>query len=285
MLRIDIGATVGAGDVNEDVAGWCDGAAWVIDGASGVSAALMEGESDAAWLAREADRQFRTILTAYPDISSPELVRQTCIACRDAFLSGASREASGAHEHPSAAFAMVRAVGRDVELLTLGDCRIAWRRNGGDPELFGTTDLAPIEARTIARVASLLFERPDMREKDLRAALLPLLRANRALMNTEGGYWVLGLSPEAADHLDIVRRPARAGEEFAIASDGFLRLVELFGRAGPADLLAISTDAGFEARLEELRSVEAEPESRRRFPRVKVHDDVAFIRCTLIGEG
>jgi serine/threonine protein phosphatase PrpC len=285
MLRIDVGATAGSGDINEDVVGWCDGAAWVIDGASGVGASLLEEETDATWLAREADRQFKRLLTANPAIPSAELVREASLACLAAFESGATRSPEGPHEHPSAAFAMVRAFGSEVELLTLGDCRIACRGSDGGAELFGTTDLAPIEAQTIARVASLLSEHPEMHEDELRARLMPLLSSNRALMNTEGGYWVLGTSPDAAEHLDLVRRPAGEGDEFAIASDGFLRLAELFEAADAADLLAIGTASDFDRWLERLRALEAEPGSRSRFPRVKLHDDVAFIRCTLTEGG
>lgn len=285
MLRIDVGVTVGSGDINEDVVGWCDCAAWVIDGASGVGASLLEEESDAAWLAREADRQFKRLLTADPAIASTELVREASLACLTAFTSGATRSPEGLHEHPSAAFAMVRVFRGQVELLTLGDCRIACRDRNGGAELFGTTELAPIEAQTIARVASLLSEHPEMREDELRARLMPLLRSNRALMNIEGGYWVLGTSPDAADHLDVVRRPAREGDEFAIASDGFLRLVELFEAADAGDLLAIGTASDFDRWLKQLRALESRPGSRSLFPRVKLHDDVAFIRCTLTEGG
>ncbi len=105
------------------------------------------------------------------------------------------------------------------------------------------------------------------------------LRANRSLMNREGGYWVLSTDPAAADHVWQTRIPLRAGQRFAIASDGFLRLVELFGTATPADLLAISGAEDAARRIERLRDLERQPDSLRRFTRVKPHDDASLVVC------
>src|SRR3546814_6143891 len=100
--------------------------------------------------------------------------------------------------------------------------------------------------------------------------LLPHLRANRRLMNSVEGYWILGTDPAAADHLDVAVVEAAPGDRFALASDGFLRLEELVGTLAPVDLLAIDTTAAFDRHLVAHRMLEAEAGSGRRFPRVTV---------------
>lgn len=279
MFKVNVAQSDGAGAVNEDVVGFCNDAAWVIDGATGLGAALLEAPSDAAWLAAQADGAFRRLLHDDPGIATRDLVRATIEQCRSALRRDASRFPAEPHEHPSAAFAMVRVCGGDIEFATLGDCRIAYADAAGVARLFGETPLTAIEARTIALAERVMAREPGIAADALKEALLPQLRANRSLMNTPGGYWVLGTEPAAAEHLDMTTMPVAAGQCFAIASDGYLRLVELFAVAAPEDLLATADDGSFARSLSRLRSLEREPDSCRRYPRVKRHDDASFIHC------
>lgn len=285
MLNVNCAGFWGQGQVNEDVVGHAAGAAWVIDGATGLGASLLDAPSDAAWFAERADLHFRRILVDRPDMDMGDLLATVMAACRDDLENEAARPADGPHEHPSAAIAIVRLVADGVELATLGDCRIAHRKADGAAHLFGTTALDAIEGRTIAWAATLLFERPEMSPDELKDALLPRLRENRRLMNVEGGYWVLGTDPRAAAHADRTVLPHRPGASFALASDGFLRLVELFRVADPTDLLAIASTADLDTWMARLRAIEAEPGSMLRHPRVKPSDDASFINVQFDAEG
>ncbi len=281
MLRVTGSWSQGSGAVNEDVVGHCEGAAWVIDGATGLGANLIAGPSDAAWIATCADRELRAGFTRDSARSTPDILREVMAACRDAFAAACGRAAAAPHELPSAALALIRQVPDGIECATLGDCRIVYRDTDGAARLFGTTNLTTFEARTIAMAEHFLAEAPDVDPLDLRALLLPQLQENRRMMNVPGGYWVLGTDPAAADHCDVAVVPAVPGDCFALASDGFLRLIELFAVATPADFLAIETLAGFDQRLEQLRTLERAPYSCRSFARVKVSDDASFVHCSV----
>ncbi|MFL0415883.1 protein phosphatase 2C domain-containing protein [Sphingomonas sp. 179-A 2A2 NHS] len=285
LLKVNVAKSDGPGPVNEDVVGHCPGAAWVIDGATGVGAALLEAPSDAAWLANMADAELRSVLIQSPDTPTRDLVRSVIERCRDALGRHALREPDGSHEHPSAAFAMVRVMDGGVEFATLADCRIAYTGEDGNAQLFGTTALGAIEGKTIALVERIIDLHPGITPAELKEAVLPQLRENRRLMNKPDGYWVLGTEPAAAEHLDVMRMPVDAGRRFAIASDGYLRLVELFAVATPHDLLAIDDDEAFAKWLYTLRDLERTEGSCRRYPRVKVHDDASFLHCEFQGEG
>lgn len=278
MLRLDCEACVPGGAVNEDVVGHTADAAWVIDGATGVGAALLEEPSDAAWLARRADRAIRSLLASDPGIRTGQLIREVCVACRDDLGRLSSRRANGTHEHPSAAIAIVRSRPHGLELATLGDCRIAYRDQHGQARLFGETGLAAFEAKTVALVRRLLRAEPALGPNELRERLRPQLLENRRSMNVEGGYWVLGTNPAAADHLDAMVVPTAIGSPFAIGSDGFLRLVELFGLASPGDLLAIADQGALGVWMDRLRHIERGEGSWAMHPRVKLHDDASFLR-------
>lgn len=285
MLKVNVSATQGAGPVNEDVAGHCGDAAWVIDGATGVGEPVLFGASDAAWFANRVNVVLGDILRDRPAIATRDLLIETIVACRAAFECAAPRGPLDAAAFPSAAFAMVRQMGDSIEFTTLGDCRVAYRAADGSARLFGGTALAPFEERSIALAVELRRANPAIDPVTLKEALFPHLRETRRLMNQTGGYWILGIDPAAADHVDRMVVEAKPGDGFALASDGFLRLVEVFGVAAAADLLAIDTGQHFDAQLKRLRALESEPGSLTGYPRIKRHDDVSFVQCEYRVEG
>ncbi|MEJ2408804.1 MAG: protein phosphatase 2C domain-containing protein [Novosphingobium sp.] len=279
MLRIDIAASAGPSHVNEDAVGHHGDAAWVIDGATGIGGRLLDGPSDAAWFARTANAVLANVLAARPLSPTVEILREVMARCAEALVREQIRPAEGPHEMPSAAFAMVRVIDGEAELTTLADCRIAALDAEGDARLFGASALDAIEARTLAAVQAILAAEPEIAPEALKARLMPGLRENRARMNREEGYWILGVDPAAADHVWQARLPLMAGQRFAVASDGFLRLVDLFGVAGPAEMLGISGGEGWEEWIGRLRALEREPGSLNRFARVKRHDDASLVVC------
>src|SRR3546814_191852 len=96
-------------------------------------------------------------------------------------------------------------------------------------------------------------------------------------MNVDGGYWVLGLQMEAIERADRAELPA-GDWAIALASDGFLRLADMFAHLGASDLLSIENRAEFEKCYSDLRNLEQVDGSLRRHPRAKISDDVSFIR-------
>lgn len=279
MLKIETAVSDGQGSVNEDAVGHHGNAAWVIDGATGIGASLLDAPSDASWLAQTASRLLGEVLAQNPDLPTVEVLRIVMTRSAEALEREQVRPAAAPHEHPSAAFAMVRIIDGEAEFTTLADCRVAALDEAGEAQLFGVSTLDAIEARTLAAAKAILDADPAVTPEALKAQLMPGLRANRSLMNREGGYWVLGTDPAAADHVWQTRIPLRAGQRFAIASDGFLRLVELFGTATPADMLAISGAEDAARWIERLRDLERQPDSLRRFTRVKPHDDASLVVC------
>jgi len=289
MLKIEISVSDGQGSVNEDAVGHYGNAAWVIDGATGIGPSLLDAsegaDSDAAWLARTASRLIGEVLAESPALATVEVLRTVMTRCGQALARAQVRSAEWLHELPSAAFAMVRIVDGQAEFTTLADCRIAALDDAGEARLYGASSLDAMEARTLEAARAILAAEPAIAPDALKARLMPGLRANRALMNREGGYWVLGTDPAAAEHVWQERKALRPGQRFAIASDGFLRLIELFGAAGPRDMLALGDERDAGHWLERLRDLERQPGSMRRYLRVKPHDEASIVVCRVAEDG
>ncbi|PVE52025.1 hypothetical protein DC429_17010 [Arthrobacter sp. TPD3018] len=280
MLRIDVALSDGQGYANEDAIGHHGNAAWVIDGATGIGPSILDAPSDAAWLAQTASRLLVEALAEDPGCPTIDLLRRVMKRCAEALTRVQLRADVDPCDLPSAAFAMVRIIDDAVEITGFADCRVVAVDATGEARLYGASDLDVVEARTLAAVKAIHDAEPTIDPDALKLRLLPGLRANRCLKNCEGGYWVFGPEAAAADHVWQARLPLQPGQRFAIASDGFLRLVELFGITTPADLLAIGTPEDAQAWLARLRDIEREPDSLRRHTRVKRHDDASLIVCT-----
>jgi hypothetical protein len=134
--------------------------------------------------------------------------------------------------------------------------------------------------REIRRIRAIA---PDTPLIDISARLAPQVAANRKRMNTPDGYWILSFVREAADHVQLatVERSSLANGEIMLATDGFLRLVEVYGVASYGDILDAPVEK-LDAYFKRLRKLERGDPEARRFVRLKGSDDATCIRCRLV---
>ncbi|TWB37079.1 protein phosphatase 2C domain-containing protein [Nitrospirillum viridazoti] len=261
---------------NEDAAGHHGDWAWVIDGATGVSGATIEGLSDAAWFARAVDQTLRRVLPDSGHLPTDAVLRRVVEDCTQAFAQATRDVPRAWHERPSAAFALLRRLGERLEMTTLGDCQIIHRAEDGQARVFGASAIPAFEERTLAAARRALDEAPDLTPAGLWDQVVDQLRANRRCMNAGGGYWVLSTDTDALAHVDRATIPVDGGP-VALASDGFLRLIDMFGRATAADFLGLDDQAKAESALRDLRRIEAADDPHHGHLRLKRSDDASFI--------
>jgi hypothetical protein len=252
------------GEPNEDAAGAASRAAWIVDGATGISGSNVTNEaSDAAWLAGQLHNQL-TVQGDAPDLPTLEA---SVAAAFDPF---AARLDGGDHLAPSACLGLVTAgPGGHLRGALLGDVTILLPING-QIERWTDERAKPFERLTFATLG-----------EDLGAAISDTTRrqimSNREKMNHDGGYWVVQpLRPWAKNALSFEAR-VDPGAMIVLASDGFMRLVDLFGAYSDESLHAALAGGGGEALMQELRERENRPDSMRLHRRVKIHDDATFI--------
>lgn len=291
MMRVMDAASDAAGRVNEDAfgtvggqaggqAGGVRGAAWVLDGATGLAEReIAPGGSDAAWYAARLSAALGRLSLGAGEPAAVFRAAIEEVAEAWAELSGAAPGAPGgppAHALPSAAGAWVRwsGPGLPAEVASIGDCRALWRPLGGRASvLAGPPPGADAWLDDAVREAQARgLPGPD----EIREALAPLLRRVRAGMNAPGGYWILGVVPDAADRMDRARVPDGPGH-LLLATDGFYRLVDAYGALDEDGLVAACVERGLAAVLAELRAIEAADPDCRRHPRFKPRDDATAV--------
>lgn len=273
----------GGGSVNDDRIGQAGSLAWVLDGSTDVGERrLLPGESDAAWLAETLHRALRQAAQK-PVPQLPELVRQLTHGARQAFDREALHPVREPHEQPAAAGIVAHLDGGHLHTASLADCQlIAWAP-GGPVQLLGADPKEGAGDKRVAEAVRKLSRPAAPTSKGLsREGLLPKLRAARARMNRPDGYGVFSLTEPPPRFLRLESVPAPAGTRLLLASDGFTRLSDVFGRYPLEGLLELSFAHGLEALVRELRALEAADADCSLYPRAKREDDVSAILIEVI---
>ena len=264
---------------NEDIAGAAGACAWIIDGSAFFSgAARTSEESEGAWLVRRIDALLRADPpedTAFPAWAEG-LERQLR---QDYAALGEGHPEREAGEGPSAVLGLVR-LRRDgdacrIEGAVIGDVSILIR-DGDRIERWTDLSSNPFEARTIA-AATADGHLPG--EVISPKALAQILR-NRRSLNRQGGYWAInpGLSWRAG--LRLFSAEIAPGATVLLASDGFMRLVDLVAHHDEARLMDEVARVGTAGAIAELRRLEGADPLAERFRRVKIHDDATALLVT-----
>jgi protein phosphatase 2C-like protein len=262
------GMKSGSGDdryVFDEAAGW----ACVIDGATDVGPVRIfsKAESDAARFAEIFAAELLAVPASATECPQAYITRllprlraavekEAKIPLRDAPLAS----------YPTAAATWIRAKNGKLEGATLGDAVTIVRDPSGKVSVFGETS-KPAEEQT--RAKSVMAMTPEQR--------LKWLQDTRAIHNTEQGYWVFGVQPEAAAHTVFQTADAPPGTRVLAMTDGFYRLVSPYGVYDDAGLIEAVNAKGLGPVMQELRGLEANPADDARIGRFKTSDDATAL--------
>jgi hypothetical protein len=271
--------TAPAQSVNEDAYGVYPDheapcAVWVLDGVTGLNdRALLPGPTDAAWFVAQVQEILPSLLSKEVDRPIPALVRALAARQTEAWLDEQGPEG---FETPAASFAMVRLIDDEIEITRLGDCSVLVERQHGFIDVLRNAALERLELKIKQTLVELrLAGLEDLAE--IQGRLLPALRAQRLRRNHPGGYGVLAPEPECLDMLRIERVPAAAVRRILLVSDGFYRLVDVYGALRDAELIQRAEEQGADGLLRELRTIEATDPNGARYPRLKPVDDATAV--------
>ncbi len=162
-----------------------------------------------------------------------------------------------------------------MDWLVLGDCTLILGREGA-PEVISDDRLAAVarDERAAMKAAP-----PDSEER--RYLHGRLVKAERALRNRPGGYWVAAADPLAAGAALYGTRPRKGVRQAALLTDGAARLATLFTLADWAECLSMLACQGPERLVRHVRDAELGDVAGTRWPRGKVHDDATAVYVSL----
>jgi len=261
--------------MNEDAVGATSTAAWVIDGATGVSDAppLVAGRTDAAWLAGVLNDTLRAAFHS-ERVDPLSALLQVEADIRGGFAKIKVGRELTAGEQPSAALAVAVSTNGAVHMLGVGDCRIIFETQGGEFGVFDPSDAAAAEHLIIAERNRLIAAYPG---EDPWPRLKPFIRSMREFANLEPGYAVVHPTRAWSRRIKQQARAAAELRHLLIASDGLYRLVDVFCALSIEELLQRATTDGLQSLCPQLRGLEHEDADCTRHPRVKIYDDASGV--------
>jgi serine/threonine protein phosphatase PrpC len=273
----------GDGRCNEDAFGCAGGAAWVMDGATALGGLRKNGLTAPAHFVSAYSEALQRMFALNETTDTRSILKTAIDRVEDVWIASDGVPSRDPAALPSATLILLRDRGHAVELVCLGDSRAIFRRHNAPAEAFGDSPVEMLDAKLIIDFKGIRAAAPDTRLEDVRDRLASQLAANRRLMNTPDGYWILSFSRDAADHAQImtIEKSSLSRSEIVLATDGFLRLVEIFGIASYGEIFDASSEE-LDTYFEQLRVLErADPEAYV-FARMKRSDDATCIRCRLI---
>ncbi len=253
LALIDGALERGSGKTCEDRFGFYGRLAYVVDGASEADeVSPLSSVSEGAWAAEQVGARLASLGTAGFSGGARSVIRD---------LAGTMhRELDRLNWPqdrlpPACSLGLVVLDDDRVEMATLGDVSVIRVTDNSVERLFDERFLQ----NEMAAVSEVTAEPASQQTRAIRArgAAGIIERRRRYLYDSEGPA-ILGDSPEAAGRALTRVVEVRDGDIYAIASDGFMRLVDAFGIL-TVDELAAALLRGEAARLVvELRAHEAD---------------------------
>lgn len=262
-----------AGEANEDRVGVAGALAWVIDGATDVlERKLTHAPTDAAWF---AEAMHTALIAAAPVLGADlrDVPAWLAKELADKFQNEALRRPAGPEEYPSASAIIVRANTAGLEYVTLGDCAILAEADDGTLIHIGDDAEKAGDQWVVEAIKQQLAEAPSQNSVPARDILWPKLRRARALMNTIDGYGVFSIVAPPANFVRSGTLALRPGARVLLASDGLMRLVDVFRTHTHRSLFDDAWSSGLTSLVADLRAMEHADSMCIRAHRAKVHDD------------
>lgn len=255
---------------NQDAVGVRGDAAVLMDGAGMPRATRAGCRHTVHWFARLATDRYLHRLQD-PRTSMADALADTLREVADRHRATCDLEAGG----PSATVVAVRRVGDRLEHLVLCDSTLGLVAE--DTTTVVTDDrLTEVSHPLDDRLRTL---RPGPGE-DSRPWLQVLAERDLAVRNRPGGFWCVGHRPEAAEHALTGHTPVDRLRGVVLASDGAMRLAEVFGECTPESLVTAYLQDGADPWLRRTR----EAERRRSAAALKPHDDATVVIVPLFAD-
>ena len=270
---------------NEDRLGYVGDAAWLMDGATGLGPSKFSDKTDAEWLVGAVSNFLTETFTNDPDVDTVDALSHAIEAVGEGYRRATNHAELEPFARPSAGLSLVRVNGENVELSHLADVKAYVFDRSGGYKVYGG---GPLEKLDNSALDALRKVQATQAEPDLKAAreeINPVLRQNRALMNTPGGYWVLTLDPVCLEGLQTEHLRAADISHILLATDGFYDLWENYVIGGLHDIKRRLIAGEDDSIVAELRRIETDDPHGIKHTRFKLHDDASWLLLAIEGYG
>lgn len=276
MFALEQAILLSGGEALEDAFAVADHFCCLLDGATGIGPRVFDlDQTDAKLLVRLLLRAFEDQALKFPESDLRDLVAAAHRSAISQLLSSRPELAElDVARLPRAAGIFVRGASNHLDALVYGDCVGALRSADGTIALPMADDrLAVSERRVVDRAMEL--RRAGVPPELRRAELIDIVLTGRRSTYQPRNCSVLTLAPESVASGMPFRHHLAGEARLLLASDGFMREPDIFGRCTRAEFFARVMTDGVAAAAVSVRALEHADPGCTAGPRLKQYDDAS----------
>ena len=261
---------------NEDKITIIDGAAWVLDGATGITGKkITEKETDALWYVEKINNYLINNINSSKSLK--DIMKSAIREVKENYNTYEGYKNLDEVDYPCAAIALVRFNNKELEYYVMGDCTLIYKEK--DEKAVEIVD---------KRIIELVDRILDSIEKVSKEKEVSILEARkycdnevldvRKMKNRSNGYWILELNEEAIDNglygkIDISKEVS-----ISLTSDGFSQYYDTFNLAeGYSEFINIVKETNIDDLYNNLYLSQEEDSKCNNYPRLKKRDDSSIV--------
>lgn len=264
-----------AGDFeNEDAGGINEYGAWLLDGATGLSGNVLTDEkSDARWYTRMWDKYLSNSLKE--NLPLTEIVANGIGYITAEFHKSVKYKPCSKLDYPSSSIIVLKWHEKHIEYFSLGDSPMIIQVKENYKEITDKKVLAL--DKKVFNAMDQVIQKSNISAWKAKTMIMPMIKENRMMYNTENGYWILGFDTSAVSKAAYGIIEITEPTKILMASDGFSALVDKYHVFDKKDFISHVEEKGLNVLYDHLRTIENDDNLGIKFPRYKKSDDASAI--------
>ena len=262
--------------INEDIFNIEENAAWVLDGATGLTKSKISNlDTDAAWYVDKWNKYLKENINN--DSTLKEIMRQGILEIKKAYEKFDGFYNLTDLEYPCAAGAIVRIKENKLEYFVLGDCTLIFKNKRQNAKELYNKELERLENRILENIIKIKNEK-DINILDAKKICIQDIKDTRLLKNKEEGYWILELDENAVEHALTGELKIEESASVCMVSDGFSQYYDTLNIEKDSDsFIKLVKERRLEELVRDLRKTQENDSLCNKYPRFKKGDDSTIV--------
>lgn len=261
---------------NEDKITIIDGAAWVLDGATGITGKkITEKETDALWYVEKINNYLINNINSSKSLK--DIMKSAIREVKENYNTYEGYKNLDEVDYPCAAIALVRFNNKELEYYVMGDCTLIYKEKDEKAVEIVDKRIIELEERILDSIEKVSKEK-EVSILEARKYCDNEVLDVRKMKNRSNGYWILELNEEAIDNglygkIDISKEVS-----ISLTSDGFSQYYDTFNLAeGYSEFINIVKETNIDDLYNNLYLSQEEDSKCNNYPRLKKRDDSSIV--------
>lgn len=261
---------------NEDKITIIDGAAWVLDGATGITGKrITEKETDAFWYVEKINNYLINNINSSKSLK--DIMKSAIREVKESYTTYEGYKNLDEVDYPCAAIALVRFNNKELEYYVMGDCTLIYKEKDKKAVEIVDKRIIELEERILNSMVKVSKEK-EVSILEARKYCDNEVLDVRKMKNRSNGYWILELNEESIDNGLYGNIAISKEVSITLTSDGFSQYYDTFNLAeGYSEFIDIVKETNIDDLYNNLYLSQENDSKCNNYPRLKKRDDSSII--------